>query len=367
MFFISVPGELRVIASLSNLRTRWYVLNIKAEDHGTPSKSSTVTVTFKVIEENLYIPVFQNTMFSASVSEDQQFGFGVIDVSASDNDQGLNGQIGYYITSGDDDHHFKIDVNDGVITVNKALDYETVSVYKLTVTARDRGPMPKQTSRIFTVSVNDVNDYPPTFAESSYDAYVFENLQSGASVYTAHAIDLDTPSNGVEYYITGNQLAISYFRIAKLSGLIRTKLKLDYESRTDYSVVVKALNPGTQLSGSTTINVHVVGVNEFKPVFTQALYNLDVQESASTLTSIGSVTATDEDEGMEGIVEYYLIGDSNLQGFTVDTYSGAIIVAANIDREATSEILLSVMAKNNGPIRGNMMDWCDVSNIMTSF
>ena len=135
---------------------------------------------------------------------------------------------------------------------------------------------------------------------------------------------------------------------------------LDYEIQSEYKVIVKAVNPGTTLSGTTTVLVHVTGVNEYVPKFTEAEYTFVVSESAKPGYKAGAVLATDADGGEEGTVLYYLIGDSNMRGFQIGRKSGAITIVNSIDRETTSEIILDVLAKNHGAIRGNDTARCHV-------
>lgn len=269
-------------------------------------------------------------------------------------------QVTYHVTKGNEEAKFKISESDGYISIQQPLDYETTKLYRLTVTARDQGPIPKENSQIFTISVTDVNDYPPTFQQNMYDAFIAENQPIRSFVFQAQAQDLDADLSPVEYEITGDQQGIAMFGISRQTGEVTTTAVLDYEAVSRYNLQVRAVNPGTALSGSTTIRVHVMSVNEFAPRFRQAVYTWDVQESATTGTVVGTVNATDQDKGKDGIVEYYLVEDSNLQGFAIDMSTGKVIVVQEIDREATSEIVLKIMAKNAGPIRGLLLDFCEV-------
>ena len=62
----------------------------------------------------------------------------------------------------------------------KLLDYEVKSSYDLTVTATDGGG--KSSSTPVKITVIDVNDNPPKFAQSSYTATINENVPLDHSV-----------------------------------------------------------------------------------------------------------------------------------------------------------------------------------------
>lgn len=70
--------------------------------------------------------------------------------------------------------------------------------------------------------------------------------------------------------------------------------------------------------------------------------------------------ATDQDAGEDGKVYYLFVGSSNDRGFSINTNTGVISVSRNLDRETQSRIVLTVMAKNAGGIRGNDTDEAQV-------
>ena len=70
--------------------------------------------------------------------------------------------------------------------------------------------------------------------------------------------------------------------------------------------------------------------------------------------------ARDGDRGREGEVFYFLVGSSNGAGFALDRTTGVLSVDGDaggaggpgLDREAQNRHVLTVMAKNRGPLRG---------------
>ena len=73
---------------------------------------------------------------------------------------------------------------------------------------------------------------------------------------------------------------------------------LDYENRTSIDITVTAIdNPDGEMhnTGTATITINVVDVNDNSPMFTQQVYNVSVFEEAETFTF--TVTAEDIDSG----------------------------------------------------------------------
>ncbi|XP_071089001.1 protocadherin Fat 4-like [Haliotis cracherodii] len=356
-------GFITVKASLQGRQNADYLLFVKAQDKGTPPQSTTVDVHFKITDVNNFAPVFTTQIFQKTITEDTPIGQTIQTFSATDNDPGINGQVMYLITTGNELGLFGMGKESGALTVAKALDFDTHPTHLLTVVARDKALVYQETNRTFTLHLTDVNDNPPVFNQTYYDAYIPENSAPSTSFYTLHATDADSGDNAIIHYsVVGN----SIFTIEKETGILRSQGNLDYEVKDAYSVTIMAYNPSELNGGSdmkktvVAVHVHVVGVNEYFPQFEKTRYNFRVSESATINSSIGSVLATDQDKGIDGIVYYFLIGSSNLRGFRIDHQTGVIHVAGRPDYESSQEIILNVMAKNWGSIQGNDTDTCQV-------
>lgn len=77
----------------------------------------------------------------------------MFDVNATDEDNGIHGNLEYYITSGlNGSIDFTIDKTTGIVRVGARLDRETRDTYVLNVTAKDRGMTEQERlSRIIVV------------------------------------------------------------------------------------------------------------------------------------------------------------------------------------------------------------------------
>lgn len=157
--------------------------------------SSRCQVNVSILDINDNAPVF-NGPYTFHVAENKPVGGLVGRVQATDRDSDNNGKVTYLGTTGT----FNVDPNTGNITIVKSLDYETQSMYSLTVIAKDHGSTPKQTSVVVKVIVDDVNDNPPKFPHDMYNCSVAENMARGAGVCYVTADDPDSGSHGKLYY-----------------------------------------------------------------------------------------------------------------------------------------------------------------------
>ncbi|XP_025835928.1 cadherin-related tumor suppressor [Agrilus planipennis] len=337
-----------------------YELRISATDKGVPPQKDEVTVTLITSGENKFSPIFTALSYQVIVPENEPLGSTILVVSASDNDQGPNGMIRYEISGGNERKEFSIDSVSGAITISQPLDYDTVQEYRLNITAQDLGFKPHKTTATLTVTLTDINDNPPTFNQTQYEAFIAENLPASSFVYHVQATDIDSPKNAIIRYSISDGAGSEYFLIDKSNGIITSKISFDFEEDDFYSIKIIAANPDSTMFGSTDILIHITGVNEYYPRFIQPVFHFDVSESSEVGTSIGVIQATDQDSGEDGKVYYLLVGSSNDKGFTINSNTGVISVSRNLDRETQSRIVLTVLAKNAGGIRGNDTDEAQV-------
>lgn len=349
-------GWISVSERLTNEPSRTYQLVVRAVDRGVPAQQDETEVKIVVTGENRYSPVFTALSYQVIVPENEPIGSSILTVMASDNDDGPNGMIRYTISGGNERKEFAIDAVTGIVTILQSLDYDSIQEYHLNITAQDLGFHPKQTVAMLTVTLTDINDNPPTFNQSLYNAYLAENLPINSFVFKAIANDVDSPRNAIIHYSIMSGIHSELFGIAQKTGVITSKISFDYEEENEFELIVKASNPDSIMSSTTKIIVYITGVNEYFPEFFQPVFHFDVSESAEIGTNVGIIQATDKDAGDDGKVYYLLVGSSNDKGFNINCDTGIIRVARNLDRETQSRVVLTVLAKNFGGIRGNDTD-----------
>ncbi|TMW50753.1 hypothetical protein DOY81_004167, partial [Sarcophaga bullata] len=337
-----------------------FYLNVKAADHGVPSKSDNTHVHIIVTGENLFLPEFTADSYQVIVPENEPIGSTILTISASDRDEGPNGMLHYAIADGNELPEFKVDADTGAIILLQPLDYDSIQEYHFNISVQDLGFKPKTAVAQVTVILTDINDNPPLFNQSEYHAFISENRPANSYVFRAKAKDKDSPKNAVIRYSITAGSGKNYFTINPNTGLITSSVSFDYEERSEYTLQVMAANPDSPMHSMCKVIVHIRGVNEFYPQFVQPVFHFDVSESAEVGTPVGSIQATDKDAGEDGNVYYLLVGSSNDKGFSINPSTGFIYVSRHLDRETQSRAVLTVMAKNYGSIRGNDTDEAQV-------
>ncbi|XP_060727466.1 cadherin-23-like [Tachysurus vachellii] len=349
----SSTGVLFSTVVLDRERIAQYQLRLVAYDSGQYPRTSTSTLTITVLDMNDETPTFFPRLYNVSVLESVPRDFVVARLNCSDNDAGLNAELSYFITGGNQDGKFSVGFRNGVVRTVVDLDREIQASYTLVIEAIDNGPAGDRKTGTATVYVEvlDVNDNRPIFLQNSYETTILENVPRGTSVLQVQATDADQGENGRVLYriLSGN--SGGQFSIDLLSGLItRGQRALDRETSSSHLLEVEAYNSDQgSMRSSVRVIVYVEDVNDERPVFTQQQYNrLGLRETAGIGTSVIVVRATDPDTGDGGAVSYALISGSDRK-FEVDISTGLVTTVDYLDYETKTSYLMNVSATDQSP------------------
>ncbi|KAL3879171.1 hypothetical protein ACJMK2_031480 [Sinanodonta woodiana] len=396
LFEIRNNGLLSTTSKLDADEVDYFELEISAFDGQIDEKHKigSARVQIFVLDCNDNSPIFMNLESDTSVSvmENVPIGYQVFHVTASDKDKGENGLISYSITNSDS-VPFEIDPFTGIIKTKQLLDYETSRRhYLLRVRASDWGtPFAQEVESFVTVHLLDQNDNTPKFEKINCTGFLSRDAPLNMELLVTSAIDLDI-SNLISYRIwSGN--ADDCFTLdpttAKL--VLRCPLKNDpndvkrvqiiatdgehnsepvmieitllnvkHSTHLANSNVIKCqdTNIAWQLQEQVTIsrknNIELPATisnnndhqkNQHPPKFLDnSPSSVDVSEKASVGSPVLTMLATDEDSGYSGLLVYVIKEGDPGGHFKIDTRTGQIVVAAELDRELrdTYELVIEV-------------------------
>ncbi|XP_058040715.1 protocadherin-16 isoform X3 [Ahaetulla prasina] len=307
-----------------------YNLTVAVADRGVPQHSAIVPVVLTVLDVNDNPPVFGRSAYRMAVSESTMPGTELLRVAAHDPDLGSHGQVHYSISSGDPSGLFQLHPSSGTLRLVKALDCEKWTQHSLVIQASD-GAGGHFALASVAVEVKDVNDNLPYFPIDMLSTSLRENLPPGSLVTTIRAVDPDVGIFGELHYAILQAEDWGAFDINSSSGELHSRLPFDYERSKAFQLLVQAMDAGNG-SATVTVRVLVTGEDEYDPVFLSSSFHFDVPEGAHRGQSIGHVTATDEDEGPDGVVLYALTKPSPF--FEINQTSG--ILYLRMDSQAPS-------------------------------
>ncbi|NWX92056.1 CELR3 protein, partial [Nothoprocta pentlandii] len=338
-----VNGIIRTKTKLDYESQKNYTLNISLSD-GKAEDYATVFITVTDVNDNS--PVFGVISTTINALENVPVGTTLINVSATDADEGFNGFVVYALKGGEG----KIDIDSsGLILLEKELDRETQEIYNLTVIASDQGQPVLSTALNLTVIVDDVNDNPPVFGSSRYEISVFEDEVLGKTLLTLSATDLDAGANAlVKYRIVSQNPStpLPVFLVNLTTGQLSLSQQLDYETIKQYEIQVEASDGGQpSLSTTTLVVVHVLDINDNPPEFDQATYDVFVFENIRKGSPIYIFSITDKDEVLERIITTIV---EYVESKPTQTTDGTVLVKGYVDREAKEKYELLLVVSDNG-------------------
>ncbi|OZC11259.1 hypothetical protein X798_01675 [Onchocerca flexuosa] len=214
-------GEIFTVSALDAEYSKEYNLHVIAKDHGNPQLSNTV----------------------------------VVKVTSYDAD--MNSTLFYYL-EGDYADSFLIDQQTGWISLAKEVDREKKNEYSIKVKAWD-GLWEVRTS--LTITVEDINDNPPTFNDSSYKFLVAANSKIFTEIGQILAFDVDEGLNGqVRYELRCDS---DLFMVEPTNGHIFsiTSLK-EYVNNTMECKGLASDQGFPSLNSNVTIYIHITDATE---------------------------------------------------------------------------------------------------------
>ncbi|XP_020900312.2 cadherin EGF LAG seven-pass G-type receptor 1-like, partial [Exaiptasia diaphana] len=139
-FTIDSNGTVITARALDYETTPSYTLTVKSRDSSSPSnlqRHVNLEISIAVTPVNEHPPVFTSSSYTHNIQEDTVIGTSLIRVTATDDDNGPQGEVSYSLSSSS----FYIDATNGIIRLKAALDRESTSSYSLMVTAHDNDPV----------------------------------------------------------------------------------------------------------------------------------------------------------------------------------------------------------------------------------
>nr|XP_019943590.1 PREDICTED: protocadherin Fat 3 [Paralichthys olivaceus] len=322
------------------------ILTIKATDNGRPQKSSTARLHIEWVRRpppSTLPLLFDEQFYNFTVMENDKVAeiVGVVSLQRS------SAHLWFDITGGNSDSVFDVEKSVGTIVIAKPLDAEQRSFFNLTVQATDG------TNIAYTqvhIIVMDNNDNAPIFSQSTYDVNISEDTPPDSEVVQVLASDRDEHHRltySLQSSIDPNSLRL--FRIHPTVGTIYTAQRLDHEACAQHilTVVVKD-QEFPYRKNLARVLIEVEDINDHVPIFTSALYEGQVYESAAVGSGVVQVTALDKDKGENAELHYSIEAGNTGNAFNIESVLGIITVAHDLDLSSIGHYVLTVRVTDNG-------------------
>ncbi|TRY81322.1 hypothetical protein DNTS_029749 [Danionella cerebrum] len=355
-------AELVVIKELDRELQSSLELTITAWDKGDPPKSGRAKILVTILDSNDNSPVFEEAPSIIELAENSISGTVVINLRATDPDQGANGEVEYSISKYvplEVQKLFSIHPKTGSLSLQGPLDFEEKKVYDVDIQARDLGPNAIPSHHKLRIKLQDVNDNAPRIHTTwtppdSPVATVLEGVPNETFLALVMVSDADSGANGnVRLHILSGS---GPFRIKQIHGdnyMVVTNGTLDREKQMEYNLTLLAQDTGDpSLSCIKQMTVHVLDENDNPPVFTMSHYRSVLKENNRPGFHFLTLEAHDVDLDLSGTVSFS-IRETNELGtptspFSVHPSTGAVTVRRSLDYEESHSYSFIVEAVDQG-------------------
>ncbi len=317
-----------------------YLFRVSAFGDGTTyaAEWSDPSVVVKASTAACVTPTFGAASYTFVVNENASTGDEVGTVSATDPNRDT---LTYSITEGNDDGHFTIDDETGVITVNAALDHETTDEYTLTVQASDGTNVDTATVVITVTNVAEGSPPAPAGLTVTLAGGTFSltwDAVSGVGKYEAQ-YTTDAADAATVTWTALPEVTTASAAYTPVGGPACS---------TEYRFRVRAYGDGetyieTWGAESGVETVATAATATCPPEFGRDPYAFTVSEDAQVDHPVGTVSATDPDQDT---LSYFITEGNDGGQFAIDSSSGAITVAGELSHDASPTHTLTVEARD---------------------
>ncbi|KAM3724445.1 Protein dachsous [Dirofilaria immitis] len=300
--------------------------------------NSSTKVYVQVMDLNDNIPYFIDQIDEITINEGMITNEVLGRFVAVDKDSGDNGRISYQVLSGNDYGMFTLNSSSGVLYFEKNVDIGEIPLNNifdnLLIAAIDNGTPVRLnwTSISIRFNINSSSATAPFFIVSQYETNVFEDLPKGSIILRSKAVNkLGLPGVDWIYTLTDNNKSFSCNRNTGHIILIKD---LDFEMETTHEFILK-VRDNQNRSAAVSIRIHVLGVDEYPPIFTETNYIFQIPRNLQVGQYIGAVSAIDSDMGIDGIIRYEIEGSAT-RYLSIDSSTGQIMLSHKLSHSSTN-------------------------------
>ncbi|XP_028409982.1 protocadherin-like protein isoform X2 [Dendronephthya gigantea] len=361
-FAINHLGEVTLLREIdydtANDSDKMFTFTVRASEDAYQGRTTDVTVNLRLVNADDHLGMFKTPAKRLEFKEGSiRTGGDIykIDVEDCDCNENCDCKSGEMIYSlGDTGGFFDI-TSAGQILNIEDLDYEKKNYFFFPVKVTDPGTNGRTRTSYVEITVLDIDDTQPKFPNPIFDFAIFEDAPRYQVIGVAQALDPDPatkpsdinyrmdnadPNEGRDYFYAASQGVIKVF-----------ENRNQFRGSDTYELKIIATDKGGHKSNpSATVKIHVLDVNDHQPVFKECKKQ-SINEHQPIGTTLTSLTATDDDRGVNKLIEYSLATVQKHNFFAINNQTGEVKTTQVLDREKYDEIFVVAKATDGGPTR----------------
>lgn len=324
-------------------------------------------------------------------------------VVATDEDEGVNGEIRYSLVSGNIDDVFEVDPETGFLFLSKGLDITSQQAeYHLVVKASDSGSPSLSSYANVRLLVTVPEDSAPRFEVRQVSISLSENLTPGSVIYGGYRVisrssitysilsvhsslglhrlndackdTLSSSSSSSGFSSSSSSSGFSsseespLFSIDPFNGEVRLNSHLDFETSPKHEIVIQASNYYNNNS-TLSVTLLVSDSNDHEPVWKKTSYHGVISEAAVPGTLVVArrldwnghhssssspldplvISAYDCDSGPNADLEFYINEPHGRKHFSIDPATGHLVLRREVDFDTMNVINFTVTVTDMAP------------------
>jgi len=345
-------------------REKTVYVTVKATDNGRPQLEDVCTLKVNIKDINDNSPVFDRSNYNVPVAQDTQVGTTIMQISATDVDEGVNQQINYELEAlsvKSDIDYFQYNHETGVVQLKQRIDKPTGHNFLLLATASDGGN-PRRSSEIkITLEVTESNNKLPTFVDGPGSI----RLKEGYNDYSTPIAEYVAKSNvdgddRVFFQLVNGRTektnkdqtfrAVQSTRDPSTVAIYLAK-PLSYEKVNEYMLTLQVRNT-PDLVAEAQLRIMLEDENNLAPIFIN-VESGSVLENESEGTIVMQVSADDKDGTYPNNKVTYSISKNNPKDirdkFTINSDTGVVRTKQMFDREEQAVYAVTIDAEDGAP------------------
>ena len=346
-------GDITLLVALDFEIEDLWVFSVIARD--AEGFNDTTTVRINVEDLNDVSPRFTEHVYRISIAENTTVDLLIpfdTSIRATDGDDISSGNLRYFIESGGEGT-FSMDRFSGDLFLINELDLIETSRYELELLVTDGD---NEDTALAIIMVIDLNNNAPVFDQPSYTASLPENVTAGTFVLRVSATDSDFFMGGSGLGIVSYRLfngSVELFYIEEDTGFIFTNNSEPFDFEEDpieYYLRVEAFDDGLPPQSSfADVTITLSDVNDNPPEFDEDPFTFPVSEATTIGAAVGTVTASDDDAGLNAQIVYDVLTPN--ASFSIEPETGIVRLESELDFDDPSRprrIYLDILATDLG-------------------
>ncbi|MBX9808684.1 MAG: T9SS type A sorting domain-containing protein, partial [Flavobacteriaceae bacterium] len=246
----SISGSNLTINASPNFETKSsYSVRIRTTDQGGLTFEKTFTITVNNINEAPTDIALSDNSINENVATNSTIGI----LSATDADAANTFTYTLVAGTGDTDNT-AFAITGKSLTINASPDFETKSSYSVRIRTTDQGSLTFE--KVFTITVNNVNEVPTDIALST--SAINENVAANSTVGTLSSTDTDAGSTFNYSLVTGTgDTDNAAFSINNTTKTLTINASPNFENKSSYTIRVS-----TSDGSLTFVKVFTITIND---------------------------------------------------------------------------------------------------------